>query len=164
MTYEFVLLSGIPGSGKSTWAEIKAKEIEDRHETVAIISRDNIRFSMLKDGEDYFSHENDVFNEYVRQLNEAMELGINYVIADATHLTEGSINKLLRRLIPDSRTSLEIVFFDCPLDIALERNSKREGLKRVPEKEIVRMKKSFHPERIVIDSYEFSGISYSLIK
>ena len=51
------LMCGCPGSGKSTWA---AKNVGPGD---VIISRDQIRFDMLNDGEAYFCKENAVFNE-----------------------------------------------------------------------------------------------------
>ena len=47
---------GCPGSGKSTWAK---KHLPDTY----YVSRDEVRFSLLQDGEDYFSHEKEVFNK-----------------------------------------------------------------------------------------------------
>ena len=49
------ILCGIPGSGKSTWIRKQIAENGGVH-----CSRDEIRFSLLKDGEDYFAHENEV--------------------------------------------------------------------------------------------------------
>ena len=45
---------GIPGSGKSTWAKARCKN----NPHAAYISRDEIRFSLLKDEEEYFAKEN----------------------------------------------------------------------------------------------------------
>ena len=49
------ILSGCPASGKSTFGK-KMSKITG----IPIVSRDEIRFSLLKDDEDYFSHEEDV--------------------------------------------------------------------------------------------------------
>ena len=46
------LMCGIPASGKSTWA----REHQEMFGGV-IVSRDEIRFSIVKDDEEYFSHE-----------------------------------------------------------------------------------------------------------
>jgi len=48
------IMCGCPGSGKTTWLKDHVKPGS------AIISRDAIRFSLLKEGEDYFSHEEEV--------------------------------------------------------------------------------------------------------
>ena len=49
------IMCGPAGSGKSTWLIKQMKPKTD-----ICISRDNIRFGLLKEGEDYFAHENDV--------------------------------------------------------------------------------------------------------
>lgn len=36
------------------------------------ISRDEIRYSMISDKDEYFSKEKEVFNEYVKQIDEAL--------------------------------------------------------------------------------------------
>ena len=55
------LMCGIPGSGKSHWA----KGVKD----AVIVSRDAIRFNLLKDGEDYFAHEDEVVETFIYDLN-----------------------------------------------------------------------------------------------
>ena len=47
------ILSGVPGSGKTTWVKEQIAKRGGVH-----CSRDEVRFAMLKDGEDYFAHEN----------------------------------------------------------------------------------------------------------
>ena len=58
------LMCGIPGSGKSTW--IKQNKIESD----AVISRDVVRFSLVKEHEEYFSKETEVFYTFIDQINE----------------------------------------------------------------------------------------------
>ena len=58
---KLILMSGVPGSGKSWWCKNKLPELE---ENVLYISRDEIRFSMLNDGEEYFSKEKAYFFKY----------------------------------------------------------------------------------------------------
>ena len=50
------LMAGIPGSGKSTWIRSKLTPGAEW------ISRDNVRFAILTDEDDYFAHEDDVFD------------------------------------------------------------------------------------------------------
>lgn len=143
MTREVKLLVGIPGSGKSYWAKKEAQALEADGFHTAIISRDAIRFSMLKPGEDYFAHENEVFDEFIRQINEALEIGIDYVFVDATHISPPSRNKTLSRLRPDPRTNLCFEEFHTPVSICIRRNAGREGLAKVPNSAIKNMSAGF---------------------
>lgn len=61
-----VLMCGAPGSGKTTIAKkiLCNKDI--------YISRDEIRYSIITDQDEYFSKEKEVFNEYIRQIDEAL--------------------------------------------------------------------------------------------
>ena len=53
---KLIIMSGAPGCGKSTYARKYCEE----HKDTVIVSRDAIRFSLLKDGEHYFSKEIEV--------------------------------------------------------------------------------------------------------
>ena len=49
---QFYIMCGIPGSGKSTFAK-KITEIYEKHNiSIETVSRDEIRFSLIKPGED----------------------------------------------------------------------------------------------------------------
>lgn len=142
-TSELKIMCGIPGSGKSTWCKQEAERLEEEQYTTCIISRDNVRLSLLGKCDSYFDKEPEAFAEFVRQINEAMELGIDTVFADATHLSSTSRAKLLNQLAPDPHTFLVFEVFDTPLDIALSRNAQREGYARVPDSAIKNMKNKF---------------------
>lgn len=124
---------GIPGSGKSTFAK---KIANDK----VIVSRDEIRFSLLKEGEDYFKHETQVFKTFIKQINEAIadKEGAENIIIDATHLTSTARMKVLNRL-DLTKCYLYAICFDASLETCLERNSKREGRAKVPEDTIRNM-------------------------
>lgn len=152
---------GIPASGKSTWIKQEAAFLEEEHKTVAVISRDAVRFSMLKDDEEYFSHENEVFDEFIRQVNECMELGIDVVFVDATHISPGSRFKLLSRLVPDPNTHLVFEVMNTPIAECLNRNSQREGREKVPNSAIQSMAKGFRIPKIseFPDTFGFKDIT-----
>ena len=145
------ILCGIPGSGKSTWAR---KQVENYGtDKLAWISRDKIRFNLLKPNEEYFSRENEVISIFVDKIQKAIDNGIPFVIADATHLNRKSRIQLLEKLVLNN-TSICYVYFDVPLNVALERNAKREGRERVPDSVIEKMYYSFSKpaaNTIVID-------------
>lgn len=130
---------GVPGSGKSTFLE------EVKGENEVIISRDKIRFAILKPGEDYFSHEKEVYSNFLYTITNYINKGIN-VYADATHLNEKSRYKLLYELKNRGCKPSEInaIYFNVPLKICLERNQKRFGTKTfVPEDSLMQMYGSF---------------------
>ena len=89
------MLCGPSGCGKTTWAR---KYTEDHaNEDIRYVSRDEIRFSMLKEGEDYFAHEKEVFKRFVDTIRLNLISGFD-VIADATHLNAFSRRKLTQAI------------------------------------------------------------------
>lgn len=129
------IMCGPSGCGKTTWAS----EIASNNENVHHISRDSIRFSMVKDTEKYFAHEKDVFNKFVNVIVSSLLEGYD-VIADATHLTTFSRRKLINA-IDRYTTDYEIIFVvpNISVLLCLERNKKREGREQVPAEVIEKM-------------------------
>ena len=110
------------------------------------ISRDKIRFSMLKDDEDYFAHEDEVFDEFIHQIQEALNTPESgYVIADATHLNERSRNKTLDRLDLPVGTDIIPVNVYPGIQKCLNNNEKRKGRAKVPRGVIRRMCMQYEP-------------------
>ena len=129
------LLSGPAGCGKSTWAK---KRVET-HGGIWI-SRDAIRFSMLEEGEDYFSHEEEVFDLFLRTIqNEINNPIATNIYVDATHLNKAARDKVLRRLNLDLLDETICVFFNIDAETAIERNEPRTGQAHVPRSVIRRM-------------------------
>lgn len=134
---KLVVMAGIPGSGKSTYAK---KEIDKLNGKAIIISRDEIRFSILKDGEDYFAHENEVFKEFINQIKWNLENTDLIVYADATHVNIGSRTKLLRALGETLKNvKVECIFMKTSLEECFRRNDLRSGIKKVPQGALRRM-------------------------
>ena len=129
------LMSGIAGSGKSTW--IKTHLDANR---VTVVSRDQIRNSMVPEREEIFSKEDDVFAEFIRQIKEGLKDDNEVVIADATHLNPRARVKVLRALGSDLKgVKTGVVFFKLNEELALKRNDEREGRALVPRSAIRRM-------------------------
>ena len=135
------ILCGPSACGKSTWRDAFIAEHSDKD--IRYVSRDEIRFSMLKEGEDYFAHEKEVFKKFVSTLAQTLTDGFD-VIADATHLNEFSRKKLtnaLDRIGVDYEIKY-VVFYTLYTDCC-ERDATREGMARVGPEVIRGMFRSF---------------------
>lgn len=138
-----LLLSGLPGSGKTTWC----KKFLHSHEPETAIwhSRDSFRFQQLKDGDAYFTYEDAVFNLWTKAIQSSLnDRRFKYVLADATHLSDKSRLKTLNSLIIGPNVEVVNIVFNVPLYICLQRNAQRTGRELVPEKVIKRMWRGFH--------------------
>ena len=137
-----ILMCGTPGGGKTTWANGIRKDTNEY--PIYHISRDVVRFSMLENNDEYFSKEDVVFAEWIRQIQVHLDSPEScYIIADATHLNEHSRNKTLDALmLPDNVKILPVVV-NPDLKTCLERNEQRTGRSRVPRSALKRMYFSF---------------------
>ena len=132
------ILCGPSGCGKSTWAKNDA-----RMKHCAYVSRDEIRYSIVKDNEDYFSHEKEVFRRFIAEIIKNMKMGFD-TIADATHLNEFSRRKLTQA-IDMYTTDYKIIYvvFNVDADTCVAHNANRAGRANVPENIIRNMCRDF---------------------
>lgn len=138
------ILCGIPGCGKSTWVKNRmAENTSSTDPKWAYVSRDEVRFSMITEEDDYFSKEKQVFEEFVNRIcGNLSDAWTQNVIADATHLNEISRDKLInaiRRKRPNLSLHITMVYFDIPLEVCKFRNDKREGRAHVPDEVMNKM-------------------------
>ena len=132
------LLSGPPASGKSTWVRSQLTKGSEW------ISRDNVRFSIVKEDEEYFSHEDEVFDTFIAYINKALRNPyIHTIYIDATHLNKRARHKVLSRIRKRNISELNCVCFCVPPSVCQERNAKRGGRARVPAAAIENMFKSY---------------------
>lgn len=124
------IMCGCPGSGKTYWCEHHIKP------EAVYISRDAIRFSLLKPDEDYFSHEDEVCRIFWQQINEALSCGRD-VFADQTSLTRKSRKYLIQHL--KGYDHINIIWMATPLKVAEKRNDSRKGRAKVPISILVSM-------------------------
>lgn len=122
------IMCGLPASGKSTFVQQFIKNNDIRY-----VSRDEIRFSMLKEDEKYFSREKEVFCKFASTIAQTLINGFD-VIADATHLNRISRDKLIRAI--DQYTTeytITYIVLETSLETCMKRNALREGRAHVPD-------------------------------
>ena len=144
-----VILSGLPASGKSTWLHTHLGEGE------TYVSRDEVRFSIIDDNEDYFSHETEVFQKFIEKIEKNLDKGLR-VFADATHINWASRRKLLEYIPDKDNIDIDVYVFNTSVYTCVERNKQREGRAKVPESAIHRMHSQFrHP---MTDPFEYHQV------
>lgn len=126
------LMCGIPGSGKSTYLKTCFSQLPK------VISRDDIRFSIVKEDEEYFSHENEVYAEFISQIKEALKFE-REVFADATHLNETSRAKTLRALGASLKdVEVNVIWVRVPVEVAIQQNENRKGTRAYVPRSVIR--------------------------
>ena len=121
----------------------------------AHISRDEIRFAKLKDGEDYFAHENEVFEEFCKKVQEAIDGQPLVIFVDAPHLSETASTKSLDKLNLEN-VELFAVNFNLPVDVCITQNDQRTGLAKVPRSVVRRMWCTYEPPKPTGEKYEYT--------
>ena len=151
------IMIGAPGSGKS-WA---AKNILMKGSDWRYISRDEVRFSIITDEDQYFDKEDAVFHKFISSIKSAFsDEGVFNVIADATHLNWGSRRKLLRALGQDKHKTLDIipVYVNAPLEEIYRNNEERSGRSCVPRDVVHNMYEKITDP--MDDPYDYTAIMY----
>lgn len=148
---------GAPGAGKSTWIQERMK-----NEPGLWCSRDKVRFSMVREDEDYFSKENEVFKRWITHINNGISSKAHSVIyVDATHISQASRNRTLDRLNLKNVDIIPVVF-KTNLEKCIENNNKRTGRERVPEKVIKSMYEIFSKKEVSLfdEKYKYKEILF----
>jgi predicted kinase len=140
------ILMGIPGCGKSTWAE-------NNRGDATIVSSDKIRKPGLYDPSD----NNRVFAEFHQRIEDGLSEGRNQ-IADATNL-EPRARAKLRRIARDTDSKTRLVIFT-DLSQAVQRNDRRTGDDRVPDEAQERMLLLYVRQSVWAEGEGFDEIRY----
>lgn len=150
------IMCGLPASGKSTFVQQFIKNNDIRY-----VSRDEIRFSMIKKDEEYFSHEKEVFRKFAGTVAQTLIDGFD-VIADATHLNRISRDKLIRAI--DQYTTeytITYIVLETSLETCMKRNALREGRARVPDSVMKSMAENWEDITISEKTYDrYDGTLY----
>ena len=146
------ILRGAPSCGKSTW--VKENNLEPY-----TLSTDEIRLMYQSPitneiGDRIISQGNDaaVWKLLFDLLERRMANG-EFIVIDATHYKSSLISRY-KNLVDKYRYRVNVVNFDIPEKECLERNSKREPYKRVPEDIIKKMYACIHDDSEVKKQYK----------
>ena len=153
MSITLYLGCGPSGCGKST--ELKRR----LNETGGVyISRDVVRFNPLKDNEDYFAKEDEVFNDFCELIQQAIDEEKPIIYIDATHLNEKARNKVLNKL---NLTNVDIIpiSMNASLKNCLDRNAQRTGRALVPSNVVANMHRTFQPPTFK-EKYKYKEIIF----
>ena len=146
---KLILLSAIPGSGKSTWAKKYAHE----HPNTFIIASDEVRIEIAGEAQN-FDHEEEVWRVFLERINEYADRYEDCnVIADATNL-QNRFRAFYAKETPKFDKHV-LVVFHIPLDVCLKQNLIRPADRIVPEDAMRNMAKEFEePNEEVYELYD----------
>jgi predicted kinase len=119
-----IVLVGLPGSGKSTWAEAQG---------ITVISSDGVRQLLADDATNQRIHV-EVFSTMRYLLKRRLQLGAAATIVDATNLLPVFRKPWIK---------IAQAYFDTPLEECLRRNAGRARV--VPAEAIIEMAKKLRP-------------------
>lgn len=139
MKQKLIVTRGIPGSGKSTFArEWVAEDPENRRNS----ERDIIRVDLFK-YEKRNKLPNHIEDEVTRvqdeQIKGWLSLGHSVIVSD----TNLSNLQRFRDMAIAFGAAFEVIEFNTPLEVCLQRNSERPENERIPEEVIIKMHKRF---------------------
>ena len=140
MLVTVIMLCGLPASGKSTYREILRNILELSRNPYNVISFDDIHKSLERDIDASFSVIRDIamkkgMADYKNALDFADRESTDIaVIIDATNTTIKARAKFIKisKEVLTVDSSFVAVHINTPLDICLDRNSKRDEKTRVP--------------------------------
>ena len=144
-----IVLSAMPGSGKSTWA----KQYQKEHSHTLIVSSDEIRFELTGQSQD-FSKQKEVWELFSLRIHEyAKKYDDVTVILDA--LTD--LNILRKKYVEENPEfdRYELVLFPRTLEQIRYYNKQRKESSIVPDEQLEMLIKKFEqPSKEIIDLFD----------
>jgi len=134
----FIILVGLPGSGKTTWRKTK---VAQGYKGV-VINPDDIRKTVFGV---YFDpkKERDVWDYIYRKVRRALLKGES-ICFDATNVKKKRRQALIK-LGHEYNAYIEAIYFKVPSEVAFKRNMERPADERVPLGIMMRMIKNIQP-------------------
>lgn len=143
----FILLSALPGAGKSTWAE----QYRLTHKNVHVVSSDRIRLELTGEVQN-FTKEKEVWAKFMNDILFYRDYSDDVtVIADST-----AINNNYRLIYARGVTGFDkmvLLIIKKPIEIILRQNKMRVKDLIVPENIILNMKDSWEEPSEEVVSY-----------
>ena len=151
----FILLSAVPGAGKSTWAE----QYRLTHKHVLVVSSDEIRKEITGEYQN-LEHEKEVWDLFFRRILEYRDKYDDVtVIADSTN-----VQNKYRKIYAEKVTGFDrkiLIVLKKPLEVILKQNKERNESKIVPEHVVRSMYESYEePTDEIIDSFDEYVVIY----
>lgn len=145
----FILLSAMPGSGKSTWA----KRYQETHPNTIIVSSDEIRMRLFGSAAGNVRTPI-VWDTFLNDINDAAAKYENVtVIADSTNLS----NKWRRYYLEETHgfDKHVLVLFDIPYEVSCFQNKLRSKDRVLPDEAMERLHKEYEmPTDEIIKLYD----------
>jgi len=140
-----IMLCGIPTSGKSSYVRQGQEETPHLDGFIVLSTDAYIEREAQRQGRTY----NDAFDELIGEATEHMENNLRLALRDNLSIIWDQTNltpKVRRRKLAKvpARYERTAVWFDIPLEEALQRNQTRPG-KMIPQEILERMHASFIP-------------------
>jgi len=139
-------MAGAPGAGKSTYVS----QLEYELDNAVVISGDCIR-SEFEDPSWV-----EIWDRLEEEISQAAEEGKN-VILDGTHVGRQGRQETVTLLQSYGYIQIEVIVMDTPLELCLDRNSKRK--RTVPDYVVEHMHKTLQVTLPYIDTEHFTKVT-----
>jgi len=139
------LMCGIPGSGKSTWIKNNKKS------NVDVVSLDEIRKTVY--GHQYHKDADVWILAFSTSMASLLLKQNRSIIIDATNILP-FMRDTWRKLANQYGAVTEMICFEIPLKVCIERNNKRPKKQRVPTRILKQFAAAYSPPILSYEPYD----------